>query len=217
MRTTIFLAVTLLFYNSSQAQSSRKDENLDKPVSFRLAYMGSILYPGIKAGVEYPIRTKHFVYQVDSIFVTKKSKQRSVTLNLGWYHHKTFHSNYILTVGYLWRRTNKKRWFADVEPQLGVSRTFIDGTVYSVDANNKIDNKKSAGDWFLASQLSFSIGKELLIAKRKEPLKIYLRPTLILLKPYNNFIYVRPSVEIGAIYDFKGLWKVKSKNILITK
>lgn len=217
MRTTIFLAATLLFYHSVRAQSSRKDERIDMPVSFRLAYMGSILYPGVKAGVEYPIRTKRYAYQVDSLFVTKKIKQRSVTLNLGMYHHKTFHSNYILTAGYLWRRTNKKGWFADVEPQFGVSRTFIDGTVYSVDASNAVNKIKLAGDWFLASQMSFSVGKELRLVKKEAPLKIYIRPTLILLAPYNNFIYARPSVEIGAIYDFQGLCKVKSKGIEIFK
>jgi hypothetical protein len=179
--------------------------------------MGSILYPGIKVGAEYPIRTKRYARQVDSLLVPIKSKQRSVTLNLGWYHHKAFHINYTLAAGYLWRKTNKQDWFADIEPQLGVSRTFIDGTVYSVDANNVVNKTKSAGDWFLASQLSFSVGKELRIVKKEVPLKIYLRPSLILLTPYNNFIYIRPTVEIGVIYDFKGLCKVKSKDIKIFK
>ncbi|OOG71898.1 hypothetical protein [Algoriphagus sp. A40] len=217
MRTTFFLAAILFFYQISQGQSLRSDERIDKPVHFRLAYMGTLSYPGVKAGVEYPILTKHYLNLVDSLFVLTKTKQRSLTLNLGWYHHKTFHSNYILTVGYLWRRTNKGGWFADIEPQLGISRTFIDGTVYSVDPNNVVNKIQLAGDWFLASQLSFSVGKELLLAKNEVPIKIYLRPTLILLTPYNNFIYVRPSVEIGAIYDFKGLWKVRSTDTKIFK
>lgn len=193
------------------AQSARAIQSTKKPVSLRISYLGTIVYPGMTAGMEYPLLEKRYLLQRDSLTSLIKSKQQSLTFGLGGYRHKTFHTNLFLTAGYLWRRTNRHGWFADVEPQLGISRTFVDGTVYTVNQHGEVNQKRMAGDWFLVARFSFSIGKAISLKHDQVSAKVYFRPSLIVLAPYNNFLYGRPSLELGVIYGFKNFWKTTAK------
>ena len=40
-------------------------------------------------------------------------------------------------------------------------------------------------------------------------LKIYLKPSILVMAPYNSSIYYRPTVEIGAIYPLESFLKAK--------
>lgn len=200
------------FFGLAQSRVENR-EIIQSPVWFRASCMGSMIYPGVALGMEYPLKTKYYRNGLDSARMAK-IKQRSLTANLSWYHHKNYHDNFIFSTGYLLRRTNRRGWFTDIEPQLGTSRTFVGGSVYTVDATNNVQQKKFVGDWFLATKLSFSVGKDFFYASSHSvPLKIYMRPSFIMILPYNNFIYVRPTLEIGVLYSFKNAWMVKSQRV----
>jgi hypothetical protein len=184
---------------------AQQHDSLGHFVNFKAAYLGSILYPGVSLGIEYPLRKVTFFKGNHD--VPFKIKERFLTTQLSWYYHPTFHQNFFLTAGYQWRRTNKRGGFADVAPQAGFSRTFIDGTVYKVNEGGEVTRIRSAGDWFLTGMLSFSIGKELHSSSNKLNLKVYGRSSLLVLFPYNNFLYARPIVELGIIGNLKN-WKV---------
>lgn len=195
----ILIQALIVFCFQAQAQQTQKKEN--HPIKLRISYLGSIIHLGFKTGIEYPVRVKEILRPTDSIAI---EKVQSISVNIGFYYHKNFHFNNFFTVGYLWRRTNRHGWFADVEPQIGFSRTFIDGTTYIVNEANEVNNKSLAGDWFALTKLSFSIGKTLNNTKHfKWPMQIYARPSFLLLFPYNNFFYLRPSIEVGTIFIIK--------------
>ena len=167
----------------------------------KAAYMGSIVYPGFKLGIERPSKV---------IQVEKKSKtilkERYWTYNLGFYKHKTFHSNVFLLVERQNRRQFPNGLFVEAASGLGYSRTFLDGTTYQVDENGAVSKKPLSG--YNYAMLSFSSGIGYDFSKKKAlPIKLYFKPSLIVQAPYNSFIYTRPTAELGIIYSPNSFWK----------
>jgi hypothetical protein len=189
------LLLVLVLPTKINAQRWTRTEVLKDTTSLnmKLSYLATIKHPGIAIGVDLPISKKEY-YKNEKL---KKTKEQFLTSNLSYYYHKTFHSNFLLSVGYLYRRTNSHNWFFDVEPQIGLSRTILGGTTYEVDNNGNVSQNKFAGYWYFNSQLAFSIGKDFSKQAKPIPLKLFLRPNLLLMLPYNNYIYVRPTIELG--------------------
>jgi hypothetical protein len=48
--------------------------------------------------------------------------------------------------------------------------------------------------WSLAGGFGYDFSKT-----KNQPFKIYLKPSLFVLSPYNSSIYIRPTYEIGII------------------
>jgi hypothetical protein len=103
---SIFVLAAFTCFSESKAQSI-----VDLPkTGIKTAYMGSITYPGFKIGLEYPYK----VIQLDKTksWGTKTIlKERYITLNLGFYHHPTFHDNFYLLAEWQLRRQKSNGWF----------------------------------------------------------------------------------------------------------
>lgn len=199
MKLVITIILFTLFTSSAEAQrwQFQNKTTSQLPIQLKISYLSTIKHPGFKVGLEYPLLQKRYFLKDNSL---KKVKGRFATIHLGYYHHETFHDHWMLNVGYLWRRNNRHGWFTDVEPQLGISRTFLDGTTYEVN-DTKVSKVASAGYWYANTQFAFALGKDFSKLEKSFPLKIYLRPSLLVLFPYNNFLYARPTVEIGGILN----------------
>lgn len=171
-------------------------------IDWRISYLATIKYPGLQLAAELPLKSKVF-FQGDTTH-RKKLKQHRLTISYTFYQHKTFHSNNMLTAGYVWRRTNRKGWFFDAGAQAGLSRTFIHGTTYKVVDANKVERQRLAGDWFWVANFGFSIGKAINV--NQDFTNVFVKPSIIALFPYNNFIYLRPGIQIGiSIRPFRKL------------
>lgn len=214
MKTTLLIILCLFSINTFaqrwQFQKAEKDTAL---INFKTAYLGTIRHPGFRMGVEIPITIKDY-YKNDKL---KKRKEQFLTSNFSFYHHETFHSNFILSFGYLFRRTNAHDWYIDFEPQIGLNKTLLDGTTYKVNEDGDVSKEKLAGYWYFNAQIGFSIGKDFKNTKINMPLKAYVKPNLIVMLPYNNFIYARPSIEIGAVYSFDNIFINNVKHKSYTK
>jgi hypothetical protein len=206
------VVLVLTFVMASYAQSETTSQVNLTPfpsTGFKASYMGSIIYPGFKLGIERPIKVTQVEKQKKN-GVKTYNKERYLTLNLGFYHHPTFHDNFYLLAEYQMRRQKSKGWFWEFSPGLGYSRTFLGGTTYNVSDNGEVTKASAAGYNYGMFSLAGGFGYD--FSKRSDiPMKIFFKPSLIFMAPYNSFVYMRPTVELGVIYSAGNFWKANPK------
>ncbi len=201
MKKSLLIFIGLVSLNCTYGQNT----NAMPETSIKAAYMGSLIYPGFKIGIERPSK----VIQVEKTksWGTKTIlKERYWTYNFGFYHHKTFHTNLFLLVERQMRRQNSGGFFVEFAPGLGYSRTFLDGITYTVNENGVVNKKSLAGYNYAMLSLGGGCGYDF-SRKTKMPFKMYLKTSALIMAPYNSFLYVRPTAELGIIYSLKSFWK----------
>lgn len=168
----------------------------------KAAYMGSVIYPGFKVGIERPTKVIQLEKGRKTIL-----RERYWTLNFAFYHHQTFHSNLYLLAERQLRRQYGNGFFLESALGLGFSRTFLSGATYQVE-NETISKKTLAGHNYAMFSFAGGLGYDF-SKKRKVPLKAYFKPSLFFLAPYNSFVYARPTVELGVIYSPSNFFKAE--------
>lgn len=195
MKKLFALFLGLVCLHTTQAQDNLGFSN----ASIKGAYMGSVTLPGLKIGVEIP--TKIITKNKQRSWGTKTIlKERYWTLNLGFYHHPNFHSNLYLLAERQFRRQYSKGFFVEFSPGVGYSRTTLDGPTYALNADGSDVTKKSAvGYNYIMYSLAGGLGYDFSKTKNKS-FKVYAKPSLFAMSPYNSTFYLRPTYEIGMIY-----------------
>jgi hypothetical protein len=198
-----------MLFVASHFLAQAQNEKTEAATNIKAAYMGSIVYPGFKVGIERPY--KH-------IEKTKKNgkviqKDRFLSLNLGFYKHQTFHSNVYLLAERIRRRTAPSGFFMETAPGIGVSRTFLDGTTYNVSDAGEVTKKTAAGYTYAMLSLAGSIGYDFSKKSENRPFAMYLKPSVFVMLPYNSFVYARPTLELGIIYKPSNFLNHDIKNI----
>jgi hypothetical protein len=188
-----------------------QDAKNNATTNIKVAYLGSIIYPGFKVGLERPYRIKQIIKKKS--WGTKTIiRERAFALNLGFYHHQTFHDNLYLLGEWQFRRQQPKGMFYEFAPGLGYSRTFLGGTTYKVDDNGVLSKQNLAGYNYLIASIAGGLGYDF-SAKKIAPIKVYVKTSLLVMAPYNSFIYPRPTIELGLIYKLKSFLKPSPKFI----
>ncbi len=206
----ILLLLNIIWVLNLNAQDSLKTK-IQKPILVNIAYLGAVAYPGMKLGVELPMIEKTIIKKNGKLI----TKDRFININYGFYHHSTFHSNNWLTAEWLKRRSNPKGFMTEANVGLGYSRTFLTNATYEVDDNGQIIKINSAGN----NYLHFTMGVGLGYTFKKEtkiPITGYLKTNLMILTPYNHFIYLRPTLELGVIAPLN-FWNKKTKQLVKSK
>lgn len=212
LRYFLILAILMVTVNVF-SQNQEAGKVIHESSGLSLSYNSSLIYPGIRAGVELPVETIYFTRTKASDDKKIAVKDRYITINLGWYHHPGFHDNIYLTGGWTMRNTNSKGFFTEFSPEIGLSRTFLGGTTYTVDNYGNVRIKKLAGYFYGLVSAGGGIGYNFEKTK-KIPLSIFSKLNLLMMFPYNSTIYLRPALEIGFFYrpvNFLRM-KVRSKN-----
>ena len=169
------------------------------PMGIKASYVGSILYPGFKVGIEQPYRI-HQLNKKKSWGTKTIFKERYWTLNLGYYHHASFHDNLYLLAEWQLRRQKSSGLFFEFAPGLGYSRTFLGGTTYEVDDKGGVSKVTAAGYNYAMLSIAGGIGYD--FSKKTDlDFKIFLKPSILVMAPYNSFFYIRPTVELGIIFS----------------
>jgi len=184
-----------------------------KSSNLSLSYVSSLIYPGARLGIEFPVNTIYFTKINRSGKEKDFTKDRFVTANLSWYHHPAFHDNVYVSAGWTMRRTKSHGFLTEFSPEIGLSRTFLGGTTYQVDDNGNVTIKSVAGYYYALVSVGGGIGYDFSKTKQK-PFLIFSKFNMLMMFTYNSTIYLRPVVEIGLIYkpiNFLSL-KVKSKS-----
>lgn len=205
----IVSVLILLNTHFSFAQKSvtvRKE--MDKTPNVKAAYMGSIIYPGFKLGVEFPMFAKEKTRTKANGTTKIKLKERFIAANLSFYHHSTYHTNIMLSAEWQMRKTRQNGWFTEFAPGLGLSRTLLAGETYEQNETGSFDKANLAGHTYFMASVMGGFGYDFKVKKEK-PMKVYFKGGLLILTPYNNFILPRPTAEIGVITSLSSFKKKK--------
>jgi hypothetical protein len=167
----------------------------------KAAYLGSIIYPGAKIALEFPTAA-YVITKSKRHGVKSYRKEKSITASMGMYYHADFHTNVFLLAERQWRRIRPSGWFIEFAPGIGISRTFLGGTTYQVSDAGVVSKKPLAGYTYAMISISSGIGYDFKKLWNK-PFRVYSRVSILIMTPYNSYIYARPTVEIGIItYPF---------------
>jgi hypothetical protein len=190
----IFLIAILIV--SPLFLSAQSSNNL--PTSgISLSYLGSMQSPGFKIGYVKALVTN------DSFDNTKSyTKERYLSYNLGMYHKPTFHDNFFAQLEWNLRHQRNKGFYYEFTPGVGLSRTFLSSATYEVDNTGNVSKEPMAGNFYALASLSGSVGYNLSL-NTSIPGKIFVKPGLIFLFPYNKLAYTRPMLELGYMWNFK--------------
>lgn len=212
MRAQIFI-LTIFNCLFCQAQTD-SISNTTLHTNIEFSYLSTIIYPGIRTGIEFPVRLVNPV-EIVKIKGHKKNKtfkkEHFVSASLNWYHHPYFHDNVYLTAEWVMRRTRNTGFISEFSCGPGFSRTFLGGTTYRVTDQGDISVEKLAGYNYALITAGGGIGIDLSI-KKQIPILAIIKMNLISMFPYNSTIYFRPVLELGIRYIPK-----QSSNRLIKK
>ena len=219
MLRTIILIVTIFSCVLIQAQTDSINRSAELHNNLKLSYLSSLIYPGISAGIEFPVALVK-PGDLDRHLKTKSFiKEHFVAGNLNWYHHPGFHDNVYITAEWVMRRTRDKGLISEFSAGPGFSRTFLGGTTYRVDDNGDISVIKLAG--YSYGLITFGGGLGYDLSKNSHlPLSILGKMNIISMVPYNSTIYVRPVFELVLRYNPGRLFMKKlkkSKELILNK
>lgn len=186
----LFITVLAFFCTKANAQD------------LKLSYNSSIIYPGAKIGYEVPIFSKDIEKVKRSGKKKSFTRERLLSVNAAIYHHENYHDNLYVTAGISFRKTKPGGFFCEFSPELGVSRTFIDGTTYAFDEKNAMKIEKSNGYFYPLLSVGGGFGYD--FSKTKDlPFATFTKLNMIALYPYNSGFYFRPTFELGISYKIK--------------
>jgi hypothetical protein len=178
--------------------------------SLRISWNSSLIYPGIRFGIEIPVYSVNLTRNTHSGSDKSILKERFVSANSGWYHHPDFHDNLYFTTEWTMRRTYKSGFFTDFNIGAGYSRTFLGGTTYKVDNNGMVNIVKAAGYNHALIIAGESIGFDL-SEKMGIPFSLFSKLDFLTMFPFNSTIYFRPLLEFGLKYKPEKFIQVSTK------
>jgi hypothetical protein len=192
---SLILATLLQCTNAQNTQ-------VDLPqAGLKMSYLGSVTYPGFKIGIEKPYKV--IVVEKQRSWGTKTIlKERYWTLNLGYYHHPNFHDNLYLLAEWQMRRQKSNGWFFEFAPGLGYSRTFLSNTTYNVAENGTVSKVSAAGYNYAMFSIAGGFGYDF-SKKMGTDLKAFFKPSILVMTPYNSFVYARPTFELGVVFSLE--------------
>jgi len=209
---SVFLSFTLTCFSQSENLTSSNKVSSD----ISIAYNSSLIYPGLRLGIELPIYTVILTKDSNTNNATTFIKDRFVSVKTGWYHHKDFHDNLYFTAEWVMRKTRKSGYFTEFSSGLGYSRTFLGGTTYKVENNGDVNKIKSAGYNYAMILAGVGLGFNFSQYK-KIPLSVFYKLNMLTMFPYNSTIYFRPVMELGLIYMPEIFLKVLTNKRIVKK
>ena len=177
----------------------QNDSTLARPSNIRIAFNGSLIYPGALVGIDVPMQEVLLVKQWKDGGAAFITKQRYLTANLGYYHHPGFHDNLYVLPEWVMKRTKGTKWFTEFSAGLGYSRTFLGGTTYRVDEAGNVSIVPLAGYSYAVLATGFELGFN--TKAMGVPFSVYSKFSMLVFFPYNSTIYPRPTIEIGVQYS----------------
>jgi hypothetical protein len=203
---SLFLLLPLYGFTQTDSLISR----IKVSSNLMISYNSSLVYPGIRFGVEIPVYSLILTKITNSGREKSVIKDRFVSVNSGWYHHPDFHDNLYFTAEWTMRRNYKDGLFSDCSFGSGYSRTFLGGTTYQVDKNGETHIIKSAGYNYAVIIAGAGLGFDF---SKKEgiPLSVFSKFDILSMFPYNSTIYFRPVMELGLIYKPENFLQILTK------
>jgi hypothetical protein len=199
----------LSFFSICHAQQDTVFSSISRKAFLKISSNSSLIFPGLSAGVGIPAGNG----RLNSIGIRKSgsvyAKFRIISVNLSWYHHPDFHDNIYLTSEWIMRRERETGLFSEFSSGVGISRTILGGTTYTVDNSGNVSRIADAGYFYGLITSGVAIGYDFSVRK-KNCLLVFSRVNVIAMFPYNSSIYFRPVLELGL--DFPAATIIKRKD-----
>ena len=193
--------LTLIIFALSvycEAQNIDSTSNEKNSPNLKLSYNSSLIHPGISTGIEFLLKSKALSKTTKSGKINNFIKDNIITTNLSWHHQRDFHDNIYATTGWTLRRTHSNGFYTEFSPEIGLSRTFLSGTTYSVDDEGNVSIKKYNGYFYVLGCIGGGIGYDFSKIKQKNVMAFY-KFNILMMFPYNSTLYMRPTMELGLI------------------
>lgn len=192
----LLLGVIFLGLSWQLAAQQWPDPRNKTSSSIRAGFNGSLIYPGFRGGLEFPVKRIVFT-RFRGLKSPKTSvKDRFLSAELAFYHHPDYHDNLYILFGYGFRKVKPNRFFWEFTPALGYSRTLLGGETYRVNHQTRVVTRvRYPGYHYALLSLGSGMGKALTTR-----LSAYARFSALLMAPSNNIVYLRPSLELGLIF-----------------
>ena len=128
-------------------------------------------------------------------------RERAVSLTPGFYYQKYLHTNLFLTADYAFVRRHKSGFYRKFAPFVGISRTFLNATTYTVDDNGTVHQDKTAGDWRAMAGFTWGIGKRFNSPKSGALRDLFLTLNVPFFYPNFRSVALKPSLQIGVAFN----------------
>jgi hypothetical protein len=202
VKTILFTVICVIFF---RGQAEGQPSEYRPQTGIRAAYLGSVIYPGFKIGLEKPYK----VTQKDKLTTKKVNtlyKERYFSYSLGMYHQWRYHSHYFLQAEWVKRRQKSKGFYYEGSLGAGASRTFIDGPAYTVTDHGDIRKALLPGNGFAHLNMGGGMGYHGHFRLQK-PVTIYLKHHWHFFFPYNGLVTPRLTIELGINYLMSDFWQ----------
>ena len=179
-------------------------------LAVNISYFGeTAIHPGIKTGLSYTFweKEKHhkrfFKGRQNRLGPKAKKYQFWAGANLAFYNHPNNHSGLLPNLELGWRRIKMRQGTTfGAQIGLGYLRRFYNIPTYALGVNGALDNVSAAGRGMFTPSVAVLWGKDLSV-KGKLPLSWHIKPTFLLLAPYNHTSVVDFALELGVSYHLK--------------
>ncbi|MDZ7879666.1 MAG: hypothetical protein U5L45_18455 [Saprospiraceae bacterium] len=130
-----------------------------------------------------------------------KTKSRALYATLGYYYQPDFQHNWSLAAEYAMSRVNRKGLYSEFAPFLGVSRTFLTATSYSVSDNGVVTKDNLAGNWYVTGGFSTGLGKHFETPKWGSLETVSAKFVLQTFYPNFKFIAIKPYFQVQTTWE----------------
>lgn len=157
------------------------------------------------------VRLGLLLYEVEKRVIKKSGrekvifKDRILSAGPGFYYQQYLHTNVFLTVDYAFVRRHRSGFYRTFAPLLGVSRTVLNSTTYTVDDNGTVGQDKTAGDWRLMTGFTWGIGKRFDTHKPRLLRDVHLLLNVPVFYPNFRSFVLKPSFLLGVSFNLNQL------------
>ena len=203
MKKTIILCCLCLFYFSkNNAQTQHTDTTIAQqtPVLMKHSLLFSTNVLGWRMGVGKLLKQKETHRFKQSGVEKIRTKSRALYANIAYFYQPDFQHNWSLTAEYAMSRRNKNGFYSEFTPFLGLTRTFLTATTYTVSDNGTVNKENLAGNWYLTGGFSTGLGRAF-DGQKGQPLKT-LSANFVLqtFYPSFRFIAIKPYFQLSSTW-----------------
>lgn len=219
-KTVRLVFLSCLYPLASYAQSPKQIIQTDTVVSvsvpalFRPSFWftNRLLGAQLGLGKTVALKEKHVFKRSGKEKISTKS--RVLSGNLGYYNQPGLHQNALLTAEYAMTRTNRRGFYTEFTPLLGVSRTFLPGTTYEVDEAGNVSIDKNAGNWTLTGGFGLGLGKSFENKPFNSLKTVSVRVVTQVFYPNFRFVSLKPSLQLNTTWELNRLQTMVEKKII---
>lgn len=152
-------------------------------------------------GVELPtraIRVHHHHKKRTEVF----QKERYWLAQAGFYAQPYVHNHYYATLNRILRKVNVRKSYHEWVFGVGLSRTWINSTVYSLDQQGNVSALRAQGNWHGVFTTGWYYGWD-----KRPRVKPFVGCSQMTFLGNNGMPYIRPAIELGCRF-----WSVPSEH-----